>query len=166
MASLTRCTWVWASSGSWWWIERPGMLQSMGSQGAGHDWATELNWDQYYNEIYINFFFFLKQTQIKWPAQGLMAPQWWARRGPRFIPFQDSLLSTHPSSLFHGKASVRETWDNGVKALCKCLRAAQTSGLLINQGTWWTPWSGNKIPQAANYDLEQPNKQTNKQTNK
>ena len=26
MASLTRWTWVWASSGSWWWIGRPGML--------------------------------------------------------------------------------------------------------------------------------------------
>ena len=29
---------------SWWWIGRPGMLQSMGSQRVGHDWATELNW--------------------------------------------------------------------------------------------------------------------------
>ena len=25
-------------------IERPGMLQSMGSQRGGHDWVTELNW--------------------------------------------------------------------------------------------------------------------------
>ena len=29
MASLTRWTWVWASSGSWWWTGNPGMLQSM-----------------------------------------------------------------------------------------------------------------------------------------
>ena len=35
--------WVWASSGSWWWIGKPGVLQSMGSQRVGHDWATELN---------------------------------------------------------------------------------------------------------------------------
>ena len=42
MASLTQWTWVWLSSGSWWWTGRPGMLQSMGSQRAGHDWATEL----------------------------------------------------------------------------------------------------------------------------
>ena len=27
----------------WWWTERPGMLQSMGSQRVGHDWTTELN---------------------------------------------------------------------------------------------------------------------------
>ena len=32
-------------SGSWWWTGKPGMLQSMGSQRVGHDWATELNWD-------------------------------------------------------------------------------------------------------------------------
>ena len=36
--------WVWASSWSWWWTGRPGMLQSMGSQRVRHDWATELNW--------------------------------------------------------------------------------------------------------------------------
>ena len=42
MASLIQWTWVWASSGSWWWTGRPGVLQSMGSQRVGHDWATEL----------------------------------------------------------------------------------------------------------------------------
>ena len=36
--------WVWVNSGSWWWTERPGMLQPMGSQIVGHDWVTELNW--------------------------------------------------------------------------------------------------------------------------
>ena len=32
MASLTQWTWVWVNSGSWWWIERPGMLWFMGLQ--------------------------------------------------------------------------------------------------------------------------------------
>ena len=44
MASLTQCTWVWASSGTWWWIGKPGVLQSMGSQRVWHNWETELNW--------------------------------------------------------------------------------------------------------------------------
>ena len=35
-------TWVWVGSGSWWWTGKPGMLQPMGSQRAGQDWATEL----------------------------------------------------------------------------------------------------------------------------
>ena len=44
MASPTRWIWVWASSVSWRWIGRSGMLQSMGSQRVGHNWLTELNW--------------------------------------------------------------------------------------------------------------------------
>ena len=47
MASLTRCTWVWVNSGSWWWTGRPGVLQFMGSQRVWQDWATELNWTEY-----------------------------------------------------------------------------------------------------------------------
>ena len=37
MALPTRWTWVWASSGSWWWTGNPGMLQSMGLQIVRHD---------------------------------------------------------------------------------------------------------------------------------
>ena len=44
MASPTRWTWVWASSGSWWRTGKPGMLQSIGSQRVRQDWATEQNW--------------------------------------------------------------------------------------------------------------------------
>ena len=44
MASPTWWTWVWASSRSWWWTGRPGVLKSMGSQSQTRlsDW-TELN---------------------------------------------------------------------------------------------------------------------------
>ena len=42
IASPTRWIWVWTSSRSWWWTRKPSVLQSMGSQIAGHDWATEL----------------------------------------------------------------------------------------------------------------------------
>ena len=41
-ASPTWWTWVWVSSGSWWWTGKPAMLQSMGSQRVRHDWVTEL----------------------------------------------------------------------------------------------------------------------------
>ena len=57
-ASPTRWTWVWASSGSWWWTRRPGMLQFMRSQRVGHNWATELNWTEY---VY---------CQLQWWFQG------------------------------------------------------------------------------------------------
>ena len=42
MASPTQLTWVWASSRSWWWTGRPGVLRFVGSRRVRHDWATEL----------------------------------------------------------------------------------------------------------------------------
>ena len=46
MASPTWWTWVWVNSRRWWWTGRPGVLQFMGSQRGGLDWATELNWPE------------------------------------------------------------------------------------------------------------------------
>ena len=46
MASPTQWTWVWVSSGSWWWTGRPGVLQSHGvakSRTRLSDW-NELRW--------------------------------------------------------------------------------------------------------------------------
>ena len=48
MPSLTRWTWVWLNSGSWWRTGRPGVLWFMGWQRVGHDWATELNWTEWF----------------------------------------------------------------------------------------------------------------------
>ena len=55
MASLTPWTWVWVNSRSWWWTGRPGVLQSMGSQGVGHDWATELIFFSWPHKVLIAF---------------------------------------------------------------------------------------------------------------
>ena len=45
MASPTPWTWVWVSSGSWWCIGKPDVLQSVGLQRVGCDWETELKSD-------------------------------------------------------------------------------------------------------------------------
>ena len=46
-------TWVWASSGRWWWTGKPDMLQSKGLQRVGRDW-TELNLQNSKNDpVYI-----------------------------------------------------------------------------------------------------------------
>ena len=42
MASPIQWTWVWAGYRSCWWTGKPGLLQSVGLQRSGHDWATEL----------------------------------------------------------------------------------------------------------------------------
>ena len=62
---------VWVNSGSCWWTGRPAVLQSLGSQRVGHDWATELNWNKSKN---INSWetrgseFRLTKTYIKCPG--------------------------------------------------------------------------------------------------
>ena len=59
MASPTQWTWVWVNSGSWWWTGRPGVLQFMGSQRVGHDWVTELNWNDHWGRLsYLSSLFF------------------------------------------------------------------------------------------------------------
>ena len=54
MASPTRSTGVWVSSGRWWWTGKPGVLQSMGLQRVGHDWV---NWTKKRVAIWISFRF-------------------------------------------------------------------------------------------------------------
>ena len=58
MVSPTRWTWVWVSSGSWWWTGRPGVLWFMGSQRVGHDWATELNWTEPWYMAFLNTYYY------------------------------------------------------------------------------------------------------------
>ena len=51
MASPTQWRWVWVNSRSWWWIRWPAVLLSMVSWRVGHDWATELNWLKFLNNM-------------------------------------------------------------------------------------------------------------------
>ena len=50
MASPTQLTWVWVGSGSWWWIAKPGVPQSLRSQRVRQHWATEVNWKNIWNQ--------------------------------------------------------------------------------------------------------------------
>ena len=45
IASLIQWTWIWANSWKSWRTSDLGVLQSMGLQRVGHNWATELNWE-------------------------------------------------------------------------------------------------------------------------
>ena len=40
----TQWTWVWVSSGSWWWTGKPVVLQFMGSQRVGHELSNWTDW--------------------------------------------------------------------------------------------------------------------------
>ena len=50
MASPIQWTRVWVDSRSWWWTGRPGVLWFMGSQRVRHNWATELNWTDWWSD--------------------------------------------------------------------------------------------------------------------
>jgi len=53
MASLTRWTWVWVNSRSWWWTGRPGVLRFMGWQRVGHDWAELIYCIQFFSGAWL-----------------------------------------------------------------------------------------------------------------
>ena len=67
MASPTWWTWVWASSGSWWWTGKPGVQRSMGSQRVGHDWATGLNW-------MLNALLWIREEKLRWSMFNAQVP--------------------------------------------------------------------------------------------
>ena len=58
--------WVWINSRSWWWTRRPGVLQSMGLQRVGHDWATELHRLNSFSTSSVWFARSVHHTTIKW----------------------------------------------------------------------------------------------------
>ena len=73
-----------SKSGSWWWTGKPGVVQSMGSQSVGHDWATELDWTEVSSEGSVGL--------IIWdgaPTRKMVEVNYWPRA-------QGGLLAWHP----------------------------------------------------------------------
>ena len=66
MASPIWWTWVWASSRSWWWTGKLGLLQSRGSQRVRHDWVTELNWATWEVVTLFNGYYKYRMRRNKW----------------------------------------------------------------------------------------------------
>ena len=106
MASPTQWTWVWVNSRSWWWTRKPGMLQSIGSQRVGHNWATELNQQSRFKSLiyhllalgpdmsYFSMILFLiENNNIKliWPQQDFLhflnRTNSWVSISAHFIPW-------------------------------------------------------------------------------
>ena len=60
ITTLTRWTWDWPSSTSWWCTRRPGVLHSVGSQRVRYKGVTELNWTLLLLDI-----FFYHSNEVK-----------------------------------------------------------------------------------------------------
>ena len=95
MASLTRWTWVWVNSGSWWWTGRLGVLRLMGLQRVGHDWATELNWTEL---IVLWVLYFLTSVWLLYPL--LRVEHWCHQLLLQKCLFLSSILSVYISCMF------------------------------------------------------------------
>jgi len=99
MASVTRWTWVWMNSGSWWWTGRPGMLRFMGLQRVRHDWATELYWcwerlkagGEAVNSGWDDRMASLSQWTWVWASSGC----WWWTRNPDVLQSMGSQGDGH-----------------------------------------------------------------------
>ena len=130
MASPTRWTWVWASSGSWWQTGKPGMLQSMGSQRVDHDWVTELN----YQSTGVFSYFFIFHTPI--PLFPVSPYRWDRNRNFVLIRRSFETINKHyhnPCLGFPGGSAVK-----------KLPAHAENAGLLPGSGR--SPGEGNGRP--------------------
>ena len=83
MVSLTLWTWVWASSRSWWWTGKPDVLQSMGSQRVGHDWAAELTELKFANILFEDYF--IDVLSRNWLFFGSFIVWFWHQGNEGFI---------------------------------------------------------------------------------
>ena len=130
---ITHSAGVGASSRSWWWTGKPGVLQSMGLQRVRHDWVTELNTASSRNS---SLAFQLSPS----PSASLKAysPEW--RWGWRQSGNPGSLIVIVASKGFLGFGSFWEMWELIISAsgISEAGRSIPEKG------------SPNKKPQKAN----------------
>ena len=116
MASPTQCTWVWASSGSWWWTGR-----SMGSQRVRHDWATELNWQNFMQTTEFRMMFTTrwkgrwedvwKKPGVTFQASAVSCFLWWGSGTQVLIM---SFVFHYPHIRFDVQFISQELWAPGL----------------------------------------------------
>ena len=83
MASPTRRSWIWASFRRWWRTGKPGMLQSLGSWRARHDWEIEqfpfnpvVWWRVDYTHFQIDGFKPVNATKQDFSFRTFLVAQW------------------------------------------------------------------------------------------
>ena len=157
MASPTQWTLVWVNSGSWWWTGRSGILQFMGSQRVGHNWATELNWTKMEKQATQNSFLggttegwclLLNMFNLRWlyPCIDFKGPIWHSAERYTWRYKFGSLLATWCEELTHwerpwcwerlkaeGEGDNRG-WDGWMASL------NQWTWIWASSMSWW--WTG------------------------
>ena len=149
MASPTRWTWVWVDSSSWWWTGRPGVLQFMGSQRVGHDWATELNY-----VILHCYSFSIIYVNLSWKSACYFATDLclltWALETIRYVRYllvskflaKYTIFFLHPNIIYVCD-SVSTAFRGGILSVLKNVHCFKN----IPPCHWWNPkelegWKG------------------------
>ena len=130
MTSPTQWTWVCVNSSSWCWKGRPGVLQSMGSQRVGHDWATELNCVSWlgtclWHSISLLCLSFLMQGGVSKHRAFLMALLR-TERGDQIYVWLETVPGTKWVMAMNMITFYR--WGNQERRKVSCLRSQQWSG--------------------------------------
>ena len=124
--------WVWVNSGSWGWIGRPGVLRFMGSQRVGHNWVTELNWDQGFSTLTID------QNS---PEQGiffvLFHLTWMPRPHPR--PSKSKSLEVAPGISIFQTSQIISACSQGWESLAQNLATQNVVLIPATQVTCKSP---------------------------
>ena len=107
--SLTQWTWLWESSRRWWRTGKPDMLQPMGSQRVGHNWATQYQ-SQFSHSLMSDSLWSqgLKHTRPLCPSPtpgvhpNLCPLSWWCHQtiSSSFVPFSSCPQSFPASASF------------------------------------------------------------------
>ena len=118
MASPSWWTWVWASSRSWWWTGKPGVLHSMGPLRIRHDWVTEQQ--QLYVYIYIH------NKQLLFIAQSC----------PALCDSMDEPMSLTSPELAGGFFTTSPTWEVLPWVLYPILKICLSVSLLSLPRLW------------------------------
>ena len=106
-------TWVWVNAQSLWMTMRPGMLWYTGSQRVGHDWATELNWIYWKDQLFtLLYFYFLWHCLINYISGDLFL-------GLSLVPLSNACLLVSLPTCFDYYSSVGalEIRDHGISGI-------------------------------------------------
>ena len=156
-------TWTWANFGRWWGTQRPGMLQSMGSQRVRHDWVTQQQPEVGQDEVPLqgtpvssHTHSYTNIVHTTWPVH-LSQPKmnWWRVRNvpcSSLAPKLDTLQVLIKYSVNEGAADTSGVWsecslfaqpterDKGARLIkIKCqLFFFLTNGAMERRWLWWT----------------------------
>ena len=150
MVSLAQWTWVWINSGSWWWIGKSGVLQSMGLQRVGHQRLTELNWTDGHTVLEAK-----GQNQgvdrvgsswscegdCSWPSPSFWWPQAIAEAGGQiYVRLAVAYHEIGSEGAHRSEAGIwRKSWIEPRKGQGW---VGTHEWKMKPSGTRWTPWSG------------------------